>query len=295
MAPSDEIQEKRLRRMTELVREVKEFGKTLGIEPTEALGKSSATEAPLSMLWFWMQRVGTLALRQAIDVRLAIGFSQPQEQLKLEQVYRVDGYSVYYRQGNEFADPRSVATPSFAEEGLLRQVKVILHEDLHGDYNFRLSWEVEEGIVTPLSSLAAAEFFKQQEDLQNTERALGSVAEERQIAREINLLAAEAEGLFRSETLDQAKKRILARLEAYPTYYRQFQRQIAGQNTQTALEAKLSHDLAYYRFFDAIAALAEKTPSLKILIEELKRLPHDATVDELEKYLWSLNRKYLVP
>jgi hypothetical protein len=27
---------------------------------------------------------------------------------------------------------------------------VILHEDLHGDNNFALPWEIEEGVVTPL-------------------------------------------------------------------------------------------------------------------------------------------------
>lgn len=41
----------------------------------------------------------------------------------------------------------------------MRRVKVILHEDLHGDKNFALSWEVEESIVTPLGSLAAVEFL----------------------------------------------------------------------------------------------------------------------------------------
>ena len=60
-----------------------------------------------------MQREGTLALRVPMDIRMAIGFGGEKERLAIEQVYRVDGYSVYYRQGNEFADARSVATVGF--------------------------------------------------------------------------------------------------------------------------------------------------------------------------------------
>src|SRR5262245_35029814 len=128
----------RLEENARLVEEVKAFGKTLGIEPTEALSRTTQEQAALSMLWLWMQRVGTLALRAPVDIRMAIGFSNAKEDLKLEQVYSVDGYSVYYRQGNEFADSRSVGTVAFAGEGTVRRVKVILHEDLHGDNNFAL-------------------------------------------------------------------------------------------------------------------------------------------------------------
>src|SRR5262245_21978315 len=91
----------RLRQTAMLIEEIKAFGKTLGIEPTEAL-RRTAREAPtLSMLWLWMQRAGTLALAQPVDIRLAIGFNFERESPRLEHVYRVDGYSVYYRQGNE--------------------------------------------------------------------------------------------------------------------------------------------------------------------------------------------------
>ena len=58
------------------------------------------------------------------------------------------------------------------------------------------------------------------------------------------------------------------------------------------LEAKLSHDLAYYRFFDQIAALAELAPNLKLLIDDLKTLPPEATADRAERFLRDLNSKY---
>jgi hypothetical protein len=282
----------RLEENARLVEEVKAFGKTLGIEPTDALSRTTQERPTLSMLWLWMQRVGTLALKVPVDIRMAIGFSTAKEDLKLEQVYRVDGYSVYYRQGNEFADSRSVATAGFAGEGIVRRVKVILHEDLHGDKNFDLSWEVEESIVTPLGSLAAVEFFRRKGDQQYLKEALTSLEEEKQLSRELNALVAEAEKLFRTSTIEEAETQILDLIPSYPVYHRQFQRQIAGQHPPTVLEAKLSHDLAYYRYFDQIAALSEKVADLRTLIDDFKRLPPDTSQDGMQAYLQQLKAKY---
>lgn len=282
----------KLQQTASLIDDVKSFGKTLGIEPTATLSRTTQEAPALSMLWFWMQRHGTLALHAPIDIRMAIGFNTDKERLKIDQVYRVDGYSVYYRQGNEFADSRSVATVGFAAEPIVRRVMVILHEDLHGDANFALPWEIEEGIVTPLGSLAAAAYFRQKGDDFNWKNALASLREERRFSRELNALAGEAERLFALYPLDQAEQMILAQLSNYPTYRRQFERQIQGQHPATVLEAKLSHDLAYYRFFDRVATLAELAPNLKTLIEDLKSLPGDATATTTDKFLQELNVKY---
>jgi hypothetical protein len=223
---------------------------------------------------------------------MAIGFANDKNQLQLEQVYRVAGYSVYYRQGNEFADERSVATVGFAAEGTVRRVTVILHEDLHGDNNFALPWEIEESIVTPLGALAAVAFFREKGDEENLKRALASVEEQRQYSRELNALVQEAEKILKSEPLENAKEKILELIPSYPTYNRQFQRQIAGQHPPTVLEAKLSHDLAYYRYFDRIAALSEKVPGLKVLITDLKKISPDTTYDDLDRYLQQLDSQY---
>jgi hypothetical protein len=245
------------------------------------------------MLWLWMQRVGTIALQRPVDVRMAIGFYNERERLKLEQVYRVDGYSVYYRQGNEFADARSVATLGFAAEPIVRRAMVVLHEDLHGDANFNLPWEIEEAIVTPLGSLAAVEFFRQQGDAATLENALKSVAEERQLSRELNELAQMADRLFKSVSADEASTAIFAMMPKFPIYERQFRRHTRGQHAPTTLEAKLSHDLAYYRYFDRIAALAEIAPELKTLIQDLKRLPSsNASHAIVEEFLSNLKTKY---
>jgi hypothetical protein len=277
-----------------MINEVKAFGKTIGVEPTPALGRTTEEGPALSMLWLWLQRDGTLALRAPVDIRLAIGFSTEKERLRIEQVYRVDGYSVYYRQGNEFADSRSVATLGFAAEPVVRRAMVVLHEDLHGDANFSLPWEMEEAIVTPLGSLAALAYFRQKGDEPSWKNALAAVAEERKLSRELNALAVEAEQIFAALPVDDAKQQILAEMSRYPTYRRQFERQIRGQHPPTVLEAKLSHDLAYYRFFDRIAELSELAPDLKTLIDDLKKLPSDATPELTEKFLQRLNSRYSI-
>jgi hypothetical protein len=275
-----------------LIEEVKAFGKTLGIEPTGALSRTLTGDKVLSMLWFWLQKSGTLAVEVPLDIRMAVGFDAAKERVPVEQVYRVDGYSVYYRQGNEYADPRSAATPSFAAQGAVRRVMVILHEDLHGETNFDLSWDIEEAVVTPLGALAAVEFFTWKEDAENLGRARAALSEGRQISRELRQLVQEAEEIFRGTALDEAKDKILGRLSRYPAYWTMFQRQIAGQHPPTVLEAKLSHDLAYFRYFDAIVTLAEAPMGLKALIAELKTLPRDSTVVSTDRFLQSLRAKY---
>jgi hypothetical protein len=284
-----------LRDTGDLVQEVRAFGNALGIQSAESLSRSTRDQAPLSMLWLWLQREGTLAVRAPVDIRMAVGFNAGKERIPLERVYRIAGYSVYYRQGNEFADPRAVVTVGFAEEGLVRRVKVIVHEDLHDDKNFALPWEIEESMVTPLGSLLAVEFFRHKRDDENLRWASETLEEERRVSRELNALVAEAERLFGSETLNEAKKKILALIPSYPTYYRQFQRHITGQHAATALEAKLSHDLAYYRHFDAIASLAETARDLRTLIQDLKQFPHPEPDDRLKLYLQELKTKYSAP
>ena len=284
-----------IRKETELLRdasvtiqEIKVFERDLGLEPTQALAQTSEQKTPTSMLWFWLQRAGTLALRAPIDVRLTLGFAKTKEEIPLDQVYRVDGYSVYYRQGNEFADPRSVATESFAREGAVRQVTVVIHEDLHGDTNFDLPWEIEESLITPLGSIAAMEFFKRRSDSANLESAQERLHEERQLSRELDQLVTAAEKIFSNESIEYAKQKIVAMIPSYPIYYRHFQRQIRGQHPETAIEAKLSHDLAYYRHFDRIVALYETTGDLKALVRDLRNAPRDAHLVAI--YLQSLQQ-----
>jgi hypothetical protein len=283
-----------LRETADLIQEVKAFGLTLGIEPTDALSRTTGEGSALSILWLWMQRAGTLARNRAVDIRMAVGLSSIKEQTKIEQVYRVDGYSIYYRQGNEFADSRSAVTPSFAAEGIVRRVNVILHEDLHGDVNFDLPWDIEEGVVTPLGSLAAVQYFKHHGDAENLKRAQMALNEGRQISRELLKVMDEAEGIFQNLNAEAAKEKILALLPSYPAYHGMFERQIVGQHPATVLEAKLGHDLAYFRYFEAIVTLAERPLALNVLIADLKKLPRDATAEIADRFLAALELKYSV-
>ena len=282
----------RLEQTATLIDEVKTFGRTLGIESTEALSRTVRQGPALSILWLWMQRERTLALDTPLDIRMAIGYTAEKERIKIEQVYRVDGYSVYYRQGNEFADSRSIATVGFAEESIIRRVKVILHEDLHGDANFALPWEIEEGIVTPLGSLAAIEYFRWKGDEANLQNAVVSVNEERETARELTAFSMEAQKIFAQERADAGKEKALEMLANFPLYQKQFERQVRGQHAPTALEAKVSHDLAYYRYFDSIAVLAELAPNLSSLIGDLKGIPVNATHAFVDDFLRNLQSKY---
>lgn len=282
----------RLEETARLVEDVKSFGRSIGIVPTPALSRMAGEGPALSMLWLWMQRAGTLALRRPIDVRLAIGFSTEKDRLKIEQVYRVDGYSVYYRQGNEFSDARAIATVAFAAEPIVRRVIVVLHEDLHGNANFALPWEVEEAIVTPLGSLAAREYFRARGDDANEKNAGKALSNDREVSRELIALTAEAEQVFSRWPVDEAKQKVLALMEKYPAYRRQFERQTRDQHGPTVLEAKLSHDLAYYRYFDRIAALAELAPNLKTLIADLKALPAGSSAGSAETFLQDLALRY---
>ena len=281
-----------LRETAGLIQDVKAFGRTLGIEPTDALSRTTKEGAALSILWVWLQKAGTLALNRAIDIRMAVGFSSVKEQAKIEQIYRVEGYSIYYRQGNEFADSRSAVTPSFAAQGIVRRINVILHEDLHGDVNFALPWDIEEAVVTPLSALAAVDYFKHKGDAENLERARSALNEGRQISRELRKLVNEAEAIFQNTPVEDAKQKILALLPSYPAYQSMFQRQIVGQHPATVLEAKLSHDFAYFRYFDAIVTLAEKSLALNDLIAELKKLPRDATPEATDRLLGAFESRY---
>ncbi len=281
-----------LRETNELVERVRAFSRTLGVESGPSFSRSTYNAAPLSMLWLWLQREGTLALGGAVDIRMAVGFRAGKERIPLERVYRVSGYSVYFRQGNEFADPRAVVTASFAAEELVRRVNVIVHEDLHDPKNFDLPWEVEESIVTPLGSLVAIEFFRSTGDENSFRAARERLEEERRLARELNALAAEAEVLFKNGALHEARKKILARFPFYSTYDRHFQHQVAGQDITTVLEAKLSHDLAYFRNFDTIVALAEAVQDLRVLIEDLKKFSRSSVPGGLESYLQELKRRY---
>jgi hypothetical protein len=283
-------EQKALRETRSLLQEVKAFGRTLDIEPTDALSQSSREKPGRSMLWLWLQRRGTIALRTSLDMRLAILFLATKEDLPLEQLWLSGGYSIYFRQGNQFGDPRSAATIDFARDSLLIRVKTTLHEDLHDDKNFDLPWEDEESIITPLGSLAALEFFKHKADQANIKRSLQDIEEERIRSKELVAIAQAAERLFKTEALSEARKKVIALVHLSPSYARWFEYHMERQDADRALEAKISHDLAYYKYYDRIVSLYERRGELKTLIQDLKKIPQGTTGEALENFLAGLER-----
>ena len=225
---------KALRETLVLIEEVKAFGRTLGVEPSEALSQSSREKPARSMLWLWLQRLGTIALRTSLDVRLEIQFSATKEELPLEYLYLSGSYSAYFRQGNQFGDPRSVATIDFARDSMLIKVKTVLHEDMHDDRNFDLPWEDEESIITPLGALAALEFFKQKNDQANTKRALEGIEEERTLSRELVAIARTADQLFRIEAPSESREEKCSSWSAHRVVMRAGSSPISSTKTRIA-------------------------------------------------------------
>jgi hypothetical protein len=136
------------------------------------------------------------------------------------------------------------------------------------------------------------EFFRRKGDQESFQRARASVEEERRYAQELNALVGEAQRLFKTLAVEKAQAEILSLILNYPAYQRQFERQIEGQHPATVLEAKLSHDLGYYRYFDQIIALADHVTDLKSLIDDLKKLPPDTRQAGLQVYLQQLKNRY---
>jgi hypothetical protein len=290
-----EPDEKLLQDTVLLAKEVKEFGKTLGIVPTQALNQSTLEKPGQSMLWLWLQKRGTLAFRRPIDVRLWLRFAATKEQIPLDYLYNISDYSVYYRQGNQFGDSRSAATVDFARDSLPNKVKVVLHEDLHDARNFDLPWDIEESVVTPLSMLAALEFFEHKKDQASKQALLARIEEERMLSKELNRIATDAERRFRELPLADARKQIGESMPSYPTYARWYQHQVRGQDPDVVLEAKISHDLVYYRHYERIVALYQRRRDAKELIADLKKINRSIDADGLERFLRDLEEKYHAP
>jgi hypothetical protein len=275
-----------------LAREVKEFAKTLGIEPSDALLQTSEAKPAASMLWIWLQKLGTIAVDTPLDVRVAIKFSSPKEQLPLDQVYRAPGYSHYFRQGNQFGDEGSVITLDFAKETITTQVKIILHEDLHEAKNFDLSWEVEESLITPLGMVAALEFFQRRSNVEAVNELTRLIDEERRLSRDISDIVGQAQKAFQEGPLTEIREKMLELIASYPVYNRYFRFHLEGQDADLALEAKLSHDLAYYRYYERLVSLYESMRDLRLLVQELKKIPREADARFVGEYLDGLAKKY---
>lgn len=269
---------------------VKAFGETIGIEPTDALRESTRAVPGASRLWIWVQKKGTLALRRPIDFVLQLGFRREKAEVPLDSVrhwHEMGGYSYYWRHSSEFEseEDASAITVEFASEPVRRQVEVVLHEDLHANYPFK-GWpfRINEGIVTPIADLAALAFFRARRDRAMVEAAEAHIEEQRKLSRELNRLANTIGGLFAAGPLAQARRQALRAVEQAPAYSRFFDYHVEDQSPMVLLEAKVSHDYAYYGLYAPVVDFYERNGSrIEKLIEVFKSAPSGGT--ELESFL----------
>lgn len=278
-----------------LSKEVKEFGRTIGIEPTDVLSKSAKEQKPFSLLVIHIQKRGSVNL--SVFERAALGFEIDSETMPIATYYLHSlYYSIFIRQVNEFAnDNRAVITASFAKMDLPMRVMIILHEDLHSSVHVdNLSGinNLAETLTTPLGFLAALKFFEHKNNLENIKRVQYFIEYYKKFSLELNALEKEIKEL--SSNVDSAllcatlyKKEILSK---YPIYSAHLTSALKPYGQCVAEEAAITSDLMYWKYFDKVIALYEKSGDLKAVIEDMKSAP--AKQDELEKYLDDLDKKY---
>lgn len=282
-----------LRETEALSKEVKEFGKILGIEPSEALSKSSKEQKAILYFGIGIQKKGSVSLKTFSRSRI---FFETEKMPPFQYSLWNPLYSVYIRTTAQFSGGDSVITPSFAKEPLPRKVMTIFHEDLHDNIwsEEAMSANMPEILVTPLGFLAALKFFENKNDAPNIQEATKQIENFRKMSQELNLLEKDLEALskenpFNLLCLAMYEKEIL---KSYPTYEQRLLRAIGNREECASEEAAISEDLMYLKYFEKIVVLYEKSKDLKMLIEDMKNAP--GTQDVLEKYLDELDKKYSV-
>src|SRR3989338_6570676 len=286
--------EKLLRETSELSQKVKEFGKTLGIEPSDALTKTTLEAPRQAWISVMAQKRGTIALQESIDIEFRLYFSESPRKIIQDWYLYNKNYSVYTRLGEQLADKASTITPDFARETLTRKVDVILHEDLHMNTKHLLGTINEEAIVTPLATLAALNYFENTGDHANYTRTKTLIQRYRAISRELNDFVKNVLDIFLHAPKENWYEKISEIAPDYPNYITEF-RNIGDSldpesPEEDRLEAKISHDYLYYKYFDRVVSLYEKCGDLKWLIADLKKSPTDASA--LETYLSELEIRY---
>lgn len=279
----------------ELSKQVKGFGRILGIEPTEALSKSAKESKSFSLLVIHIQKRGTIGLEDF--EQFVLGFELDKNEMPISQYYlRSQNYSVFIRQVTEFAGGNNVAviTVGFAEESLIRKAMAILHEDLHenihADYTSREN-KVAETLVTPLGFLAALKFFEYTDDKPSAAETIRLIDYYRQLSIELNLLEKDIKNLPQYGLGSDICQEIHdALINKYPIYKSHLLNVLRPYESCIAEEAVVTSDLMYWKYFDKVIGFYEKTRDVKTLIEDFKSAPSDK--ESLEKYLDELDQKY---
>ena len=286
------INDELLAETVKLSKEAKKFGRTLGIEPTEILSKSSDEAPAVSFLNMYVQEKMTISSPGSFYV----AFSALCSNLPIKSlVNQLRGHSVYFRCTNEFASSEAVITLDFAKASLTRKAEVLFHEDLHMNTKQTWSSDYVESLVTPLAFLASLEFLKSKHEWTSVSDLMSYIVSLRLFSQELTDLVAKLTVLYSSSSPDDPNIHAEAEniLMSFPNYRRYILTALKDQYFDGAFEAKISHDLMYYKDFNRIIKLYDKTGNLKTLIEDIKKAP--SGTKEIEKYLEKLEEKYSKP
>ena len=273
-----------LRETVLLSGQVKEYGKTLGIEPTAALSKSAKEQKPVSIIILYTQKRGSLKFTNFKHLILTFHLSSGDMSIKKYSLYHPD-LSIFVRQVDEFSGDESVITLNFAKQSAAAKVATILHEDLHGFINIDVDSylsKTQEILVTPLGFIAALKFFEYKNDPQNIIEISRQITYFRTMSKELNAL--ENEKITCPEIYE------IQLLDKFPVFKARFDSMRKSFSDCIAEEAIITHELRYWKYFDKVFALYEKSNDLKTLIEDMKKAP--GKLEELEKYMETLDAKY---
>ncbi|MDO8522920.1 MAG: hypothetical protein Q7S12_01365 [bacterium] len=278
-----------LQETVELSKKVKEFGRTLGIKPSSGLTKSSLEKAITSSIDIYVQEKNKIGK----PPYFSIYFSVACENIPLRPFNNyLAGHAVYLRCNSQFASEDATIALEFARASMARKVEVILHEDLHINTKQLYDSTYIESLVTPLGRLVALKFFESIGDLDSQNKVIRYISTYRSISKEIVNLVSELRALYSQSSSGDTSNftKALEILDRYPAYRKLMSRELSDQYFDAAFEAKISHDLMYYKDFDRIVTLYEKIGDLKTLIEEIKKAP--GSQEAIEKYLDELDQKY---
>ncbi|MDP3726485.1 MAG: hypothetical protein Q8R36_04805 [bacterium] len=269
-----------------LSKEVKEFEQKLGITPQKTLSEYATPEEARSVMWIWVQKKGVIAPIFPFAAYMDIQGSTEKSKVASPMLFwsalgsKNGDYVFMIRQSDVFADDASKITKQFLERSLNNKVESIFHEDIH--YHFRgYPWYIDESVTTALGYLATAEFFEKNFDDKRYVQSTWETINKRHIfARQLNQVAKTANTLFKNLPYAEARQRIIDIIMVeYPLI-----RDYFPADDFSTLEVELSHDLAYFQYFDDIMSLYELVGDFKtlfqLLIQELKSTVYDAPSSE---------------
>lgn len=257
-----------------LSQKVKDFEKTLGIEPSKALSQSVLEKTASSVIWIWIQESGTTAFTKPFEKIVSIEFGVPAEQAPIKWLHIGSAalMSYYFRQGNIFSGSNATITADFAKTPLWRQVNTVIHEDLHSS---DFTGADQDALVTPLADIAALAYFETARDTNNIQNIRSVIADRQAISEELIAIAKEIEKVFADQKLsfDEQRNKAQKAIDAHLRYALMFKDQTEGQAMDNVLEAKISHDLGYYGCYGWMVRQYKQTGNFMTLFEKVKKMP----------------------